>query len=959
MPNTESLVFDLLVRDKASAGLSDIGKAADGASRNTDALTKRLNELSRKSVEARVKLAGDKEALASLDKMDARLISLDRRVASPNMKVEGAARAIAEISAVDLELGKLGGKGGTADVATSSLDKLMAKLGPSGLSGGAGMGALIGAGVALSPVLATVGTGLAGVGVAAYGTIAPIIAAAGATGGLKANMSTLSPVQQQMARELLALEGQASAFSKSLQPEVVKLWGDGMTTASVILKDIQPVAKATGDALHGVLGSINASFATGPWHDFFGFMAQTAGPDTALLGKVLVDLLNDLPPLMIQMQPLARLLLVLADGALKAVAGLERMHVMLPLLGASIGLVVAGPLGALVGALAGGAVQLGAWSDAADQARIANQKLIAQLPDAAHLAAATSVNWAAVAKSMSGTAAGTQALQAAALAAHPAVGTLAGDMAILASTTSQSTLALQAYSDLWNIFVGNAVSDQQAVLNVTAAFEAYSKTAQNAKKTSTQVQQAFLSIFTALGTGLDALHKNGASVQQVNDLYTTTIGRLNAMHGLTPAQRADVQGLTRDYLAWANSVTGLSGNVVKAAGSLRDNFLSAMSLTHRLVPTAKADADALAASILKTGTNSRATAGDRQRLINDLVHSGLSAAQAKADVLQFQGQIDKLKGKTVPIGATFSGAGKITASQSMTGGTVQTVGNLLFVAKGGRVPGSGTGDTVPAMLTPGEVVIPRQMVAAGAVDHLRGTLPGFASGGLVGTGTDLAGIAPFGGRMDARFGAFAGRALARAAESAIVAAITAAVSGGGWSLLHPTGTGGSIRALMQSMAASIGWTGALWNALDYVEMREAGYSLTATNPGSGAYGLAQFINGPGEYYQYGGNPNTAVGQITGFFNYIRQRYGNPIAAANHEAAFNWYDQGGYLAPGLTLAYNGTGVPERVLPPGGGGSGTTYVINVHASPLASPADTGRAVVGAIQQYEKRSGKGWRS
>jgi len=144
-------VFNLLVHDRASAGLSSIGKAADGAARDTDALTRRLNELSRKSVEARVRLAGDREALASLDKMDARLISLDRRVASPNLKVEGAARAIAEISAVDVELGKLGGKGGSAQTAAGGLSALAG-----GGGAGGGMAALIGAGVALSPVLATV-----------------------------------------------------------------------------------------------------------------------------------------------------------------------------------------------------------------------------------------------------------------------------------------------------------------------------------------------------------------------------------------------------------------------------------------------------------------------------------------------------------------------------------------------------------------------------------------------------------------------------------------------------------------------------------------------------------------------------------------------------------------------------------------------------------------------------------
>jgi hypothetical protein len=70
--------------------------------------------------------------------------------------------------------------------------------------------------------------------------------------------------------------------------------------------------------------------------------------------------------------------------------------------------------------------------------------------------------------------------------------------------------------------------------------------------------------------------------------------------------------------------------------------------------------------------------------------------------------------------------------------------------------------------------------------------------------------------------------------------------------------------------------------------------MTARNPSSGAYGLAQFINGPSEYFQYGGNPNTAVGQLTAMMNYIRQRYGDPNAAWAHEIAHNWYSKGGLV-----------------------------------------------------------------
>jgi hypothetical protein len=115
-------------------------------------------------------------------------------------------------------------------------------------------------------------------------------------------------------------------------------------------------------------------------------------------------------------------------------------------------------------------------------------------------------------------------------------------------------------------------------------------------------------------------------------------------------------------------------------------------------------------------------------------------------------------------------------------------------------------------------------------------------------------------------------------------------SGGG-------GTGGgstpsnSVAALAKQMAAKRGWTGQLWTDLNYVEMREAGWNLKAKNPSSDAYGIAQFINGPSEYFAYGGNPNTAQGQVTAFENYVQQRYHGPAGAAAHERAFNWYGQG--------------------------------------------------------------------
>lgn len=45
--------------------------------------------------------------------------------------------------------------------------------------------------------------------------------------------------------------------------------------------------------------------------------------------------------------------------------------------------------------------------------------------------------------------------------------------------------------------------------------------------------------------------------------------------------------------------------------------------------------------------------------------------------------------------------------------------------------------------------------------------------------------------------------------------------------------------------------------------------------------------------------------------YIAARYGSPANAWAHEVRYGWYDGGGGLPPGYTLAYNGTGRTETI------------------------------------------------
>lgn len=262
---------------------------------------------------------------------------------------------------------------------------------------------------------------------------------------------------------------------------------------------------------------------------------------------------------------------------------------------------------------------------------------------------------------------------------------------------------------------------------------------------------------------------------------------------------------------------------------------------------------------------------------------------------------------------TGTGTFQITGGVSSSAGGNVTGGGRYPAASGAYITtGSGpTADDNIALVSKGELIVPTHIVNAGAVDHLRGLIPGFASGGYMSPGNTSGNIGSLAGATAMDWTDFQvdmtntmKSAMTDAMKQAITAATAAMISTAGVS-------NASAEAALKSAAAQKGWTGAEWTALFNVEMREAGFSLTATNPSSGAYGMAQFINGPSEYYQYGGNPNTAAGQAVAMVNYIAQRYGDPIAAWNHELAFGWYDNGGFLRPGWTLAYNGTGQDEPV------------------------------------------------
>jgi hypothetical protein len=532
---------------------------------------------------------------------------------------------------------------------------------------------------------------------------------------------------------------------------------------------------------------------------------------------------------------------------------------------------------------------------------------------------------------------------------------------------------------------------------------------------------------------------------------TTDVEKLSVALGtnLTQAESQAIllaKGGVKPFQDFANAIvnTGVGSDTTrKAAIKLGDEFLA---LSNNNVPAAKAEFESFAIGGLGL------TKKQADLLWQTIVQNGIPALRglgSTADNLHqnhlapLGAGVDTVAGKVanlsryllaVPknvntqITAHASGTGSIAASENIPGFTGTPAAVLAFHAAGGKITGGTPGrDSVLGMLMPGEVVVPTNMVQAGAVDHLRGKLPGFASGGQVTgsignpaapeqfmakTSSDFAknaeikfmqdALKKFKADVAASFGSgpeivkyarsflgqipyvWGGDSLSRAGAdcSGFTSAVyghfgilaprtseaqfgwakkSGAVPGGLAFYVSPAGgpppghvaivqdagsvisqgggmgptienlhflplmgtgvppggfpsaaggggngpiAGGSLQAIAQQLLNQRGW-GSQWPSFNALENREAGWNMTAQNPSSGAYGLAQFINGPSEYYQYGGNPNTGVGQLTAMMNYIAQRYGDPVNAWDHESLFGWYGKGGQI-PGY--AAGGTALP---------------------------------------------------
>ncbi|MEV7370360.1 peptidoglycan DD-metalloendopeptidase family protein [Streptomyces sp. NPDC090301] len=137
--------------------------------------------------------------------------------------------------------------------------------------------------------------------------------------------------------------------------------------------------------------------------------------------------------------------------------------------------------------------------------------------------------------------------------------------------------------------------------------------------------------------------------------------------------------------------------------------------------------------------------------------------------------------------------------------------------------------------------------------------------------------------------------------------------GGGGGFTAPAA--GAAQAYAKTMLRFYGWGPTQFGPLKKLWDGESNWNYRATNPTSGAYGIPQAL--PASKMASAGadwrtNPET---QIRWGLQYIKDRpdYGTPAAAYAKwlGRSPHWYDDGGYLPPGLNLVANGTGKPEPV------------------------------------------------
>jgi len=321
--------------------------------------------------------------------------------------------------------------------------------------------------------------------------------------------------------------------------------------------------------------------------------------------------------------------------------------------------------------------------------------------------------------------------------------------------------------------------------------------------------------------------------------------------------------------------------------------------------------------------------------------------QVKQWIRNIQGDISHLTGKNVNIGANFQaiygsgGKGTPAGLSAATGGPI-------------RGPGSGVSDSIPAWLSNGEYVITaaaHRYYGTGILDSINARH--FAAGG--------------GANITASTSLTPSSSIQNAIGTAILSTATSwakqtMASGGGGNF---GSIGGGVlrwRPEVLAVLAMLGEPSTLAPRVLYQMQTESGgnpyaINLTDSNAAAGdpSRGLLQCIMSTFQEWRSFALPDNIYNPMANIFaavNYAMHTYGLSLMRGGMGmGSGHGYDQGGLLMPGMTLAYNGTGKPERVIPPGGA-AGIT--VNVYCHPSNNPDETAAEIHKMLRKLKVHRG-----
>ena len=282
--------------------------------------------------------------------------------------------------------------------------------------------------------------------------------------------------------------------------------------------------------------------------------------------------------------------------------------------------------------------------------------------------------------------------------------------------------------------------------------------------------------------------------------------------------------------------------------------------------------------------------------------------------------------------------------------------NRKILAGGGAIygAGSGTSDSILAQLSNGEHVwTAREVQKAGghgAMEQMRSSVRGYATGGAVGLHVNASSNAPHVAAGIANFSADAMRQVVAEAKKTF-AAMVSAMGGFGPAAGAPGGGVERWRGLVMQALGMLGQSGGLANGVLRLIQAESGgnpnaINLTDSNARAGypSRGLMQTIPATFEANRSMSLPDNIVDPLANIYagiNYALKRYGPGMLAAGgrHSASGGYlgYAKGGKLPPGKIIGVNtltGQGITLNE-------SGQEYVIPaniVDAAQIAARART---------------------